>query len=147
MDSELPPPQLMPLEGIKGWQNYLEDGEAYLRTAKGAFAKKDRRFTGEILYNLVAMAIEKFVMAALMRHDQLPYNHTITDLVEAMEAVFPDKVGSIAGQLVELDKYQDICDLEHYSITPPELEEIPGMIDLAEKVGELAKKEIAAVEK
>jgi hypothetical protein len=52
----------------------------------------------------------------------------------------------IARQLIDLDKYQEICDLENFSIKPPELAEIPAMLDLAEKVGELARKEIAAVE-
>lgn len=32
-----------------------------------------RAFTPEIICNLIAMAIEKFVMAVLMRHGALPY--------------------------------------------------------------------------
>jgi hypothetical protein len=30
-----------------------------------------------------------------------------------------------------LDTYQEICDLEGFSIAPPAMEEIPAMLDLA----------------
>ncbi|MCI5211179.1 MAG: hypothetical protein D3910_20885, partial [Candidatus Electrothrix sp. ATG2] len=70
------PIPLTGLEPIRGWEEFLRDGEGYLRTATAAYTKKNGIFTSEILYNLIAMAIEKFIMAALMRHGAMPYNHT-----------------------------------------------------------------------
>ena len=104
---------------ILGWQDFLYDGEGYLKTAVGAHAKRRQVFTAEILYNLVAMAIEKFVMAALMRHGAMPYNHTMRDLVEAMEATFPGAINDIREGLLQLDAFQQICDLDGFSITSP----------------------------
>ena len=123
---------------ILGWQDFLHDGEGYLKTAVGAHAKRRQVFTAEILYNLVAMAIEKFVMAALMRHGAMPYNHTMRDLVDAMDTTFPGAMDGIRQELLDLDTFQDICDLDGFRITPPGVERIPAMLDLAGKMQILA---------
>lgn len=119
---------------IQGWEEFRSDGNAFLKTAAKAHAEQKSAFTAEILYNVIAMAIEKFVMAALMRHGELPYNHTMTDLVEAMEKTFPGAIKDLAADLLALDRYQEICDIDAFNITPPEMAEIPGMINLAGKL-------------
>lgn len=118
-------------ESIQGWEEYLHDGDAYLRTGIAAHEKRKKAFTPEILYNIVAMAIEKHVMGALMHKGELPYNHTIGDLVAAMEEVFPGAIVEIKDELLELDHYQEICDVDTFNITPPGVEEISGMLNLA----------------
>ena len=128
---------LKPAQPISGWDDFLADGSGYLNTAVGALVKRREVFTSQILYNLIAMAIEKFVMAALMRYGAMPYNHTMRDLVEAMEETFPGAVADIRDDLLLLDSYQDICDLEGFSISPPAMEKIPAMLDLAGRVKSL----------
>ena len=127
-------PDLNSCQPITDWQEFLEDGDRYFNTAVGALAKQRDAFTPPILYNLIAMAIEKFVMAGLMRYGAMPHNHTMADLVEAMEQVFPGAVADISNELLKLDSYQEICDLEGFSITPPGMDRIPAMLDLANKV-------------
>lgn len=122
------------IEAIKGWEEFLTDGKGYLRTAVAAYEKKKKIFTPEIQYNIVAMAVEKFVMAALMRYGSMPYNHTMADLVAAMEEAFPGKMDALREGLLAMDKYQEICDLDDYAINPPGMEEIPAMIDLAQNL-------------
>ncbi len=117
-------------QSIEGWQDFLHEGEAYLRTAVGAWTKGKKAFTPEILYNIIAMAIEKFVMAALMRHGALPYNHTMGDLVEAMEETFPGYLGTLQDDLLAMDQYQEICDIDTFYIRPPEAGAIPAMLEL-----------------
>ena len=118
-------------QSIEGWEEFLHEGEAYLKTAAGAHDKKRKVFTPEILYNIIAMAIEKFVMAALMTHGALPYNHTMGDLVGAMEETFPRALGEIKERILSLDRYQEICDVDTFMIRPPKLEEIDGMLEIA----------------
>ena len=65
---------LKSVQPIDGWQDFMHDGKGFLKTAIGAHAKRKHIFTSEILYNIIAMAIEKFVMAALMRYGAMPYN-------------------------------------------------------------------------
>ena len=133
---------LASIQPIEGWQEFLKDGNGYLGTAKSAYKNGNSRFTPEILYNLVAMAIEKFVMAALMRHGTMPYNHTMADLVEAMEMTFPHAVEDIRDGLLRLDTYQDICDPYDFTIIAPALEEIPGMLGHAERLQTLVTDEL-----
>ena len=126
------------IQPIQGWPEFLKDGNAYLRTAQGAYKKGNRIFTPEILYNIIAMAIEKFVMAALMSRGTMPYNHTMADLVEAMETIFPHAINDIREGLLKLDSYQDICDPYEFTIVEPENDEIPEMLNLAQRLQGLA---------
>ncbi len=121
-------------KAIDEWDLFLKDGDAFLQTATGAYKKARKVFTPEILYNIIAMAIEKFVMAALMNRGALPWNHTMGDLVEAMEDVFPVEISGVKEELRELDKYQEICDVDSFSIVPPDMDEIPKMLALAKKL-------------
>ena len=129
---------LKTMQSIQGWEEFRRDGTAFLKTAVAAHAKRKSAFTPEILYNLIAMAIEKFVMAALMRQGTMPYNHTMKDLVEAMEGTFPGAMAGIREGLLEFDSFQDICDLDGFRILPPGMERIPTMLDLAGKMQILA---------
>ena len=126
--------RLSPVREISGWQEFLRDGNGYLKTAVGGYKRRRDIFSAEILYNIIAMAIEKFIMAALMRHGALPFNHTMADLVEAMDTTFPEVMDSMRKGLLALDKYQEICSLDFYSICPPPMKEIPAMLELADKL-------------
>lgn len=134
----LQPLQLAPMQTITGWEDFYRDGKDYLRTVSAAYDNRKAAFTAVILYNMISMAIEKFVMAALMHRGAMPYNHTMADLVEALELTFQGAVDRFRDELLALDAYQEICDLDAYSITPPSMEEIPGMLELARKVQRLA---------
>lgn len=129
-------------QAIEGWEDFLHDGEAFLRTGQGAYTKQRKAFTPEILYNIIAMAIEKLVMAALMKHGALPYNHTMGDLVEAMETTFPGCIDSVKDDLLALDQYQEICDIDAFSINPPEAEAIPAMLELTSRLQDLVQRKI-----
>lgn len=121
-------------EPITDWQEFLEEGNQFLATASKAYAKKRQAFTVEILYNLVAMAIEKLIMALLMKSGNLPYNHTMHDLVTSMEEFLPGCLTDLGDELKALDAFQEICDIESYTIRPPDSAEIARMLELANKV-------------
>jgi len=126
--------ELKPIAPIQGWEDFLRHGREYLKTASMAYVKRQHVFTSEILYNLAAMAIEKFVMAALMRHGAMPDNHTMADLVKAMDENFPGAVTDIQAELLQLDTYQEICDPDGFSITSPGMEKIAAMLEVARKI-------------
>ena len=121
---------------IDDWAQYRLEGEQFLRLAEQAHHRQKKAFTPTILYNLVAMAIEKLVMAALMRCGRLPDNHTLHDLVAALERWLPETVRGVAGPLCELDSFQDICDPYAGTITAPSRREVESMLILARKLEE-----------
>ena len=135
----VPPTGLVGFADIKsnpigGWEVYLREGNQFLATANNGYAKRQQVFTAGILYNLVAMAIEKLIMALLMESGNLPYNHTMHDLVAAMEEFLPGDLGDLGEELKALDAFQEICDPYSFTITPPTREEVVRMLELAGKV-------------
>ena len=113
----------MQIVQIEDWNNYRDDGEQFLNTAVAAFKKKKKAFSSETLYNLTCMAIEKYIMAFLMKNGDLADNHTMIDMVRSMERhleLNPDLV----EKLLFLDQFQEICDLDNYSVRVPAEEDI-----------------------
>jgi hypothetical protein len=56
---------------IDNWRDYRRDGEQFLHTATEAHNKKRKAFSTDTLYNVTCMAIEKLVMAFLMKNGDL----------------------------------------------------------------------------
>lgn len=144
----IPPVNLVAFGDIKrdpigGWQEFLKEGNQFLATASKGYAKRQQVFTSEILYNLVGMALEKLIMALLMKSGNLPYNHTMHDLVESMEEFLPGDLGNLGAELKALDGYQEICDIDSYNISPPTMVEVVRMLDLAKEVQTLTMNKIA----
>ena len=119
---------------LDGWQEFLSDGNAFLKTATAAYYQRKKTFTPEILYNIIAMAIEKFVMAAVMHSGDMPENHTMADLLRGLQKVYPDDSMQFERDLLQFDQYQEICDLDAFKIAPPCMQEIPAMLDLAHRL-------------
>jgi hypothetical protein len=122
------------LQEIDDWQSYKAEGQQFLGLAERAFRNKNTNFTPEILYNLIAMAIEKLVMGALMAIGRLPYNHTMHDLVAALEQWIPESVEGLANDLRGLDKYQEICDPYACTMQVPTTAEVALMLELARQL-------------
>jgi hypothetical protein len=121
-------------QAIDDWQQFKAEGLQYLGLAERAFHKGHTTFTPDILYNLIAMAIEKMVMSALMAIGRLPFNHTMHDLVAALEQWLPETVRGMEEPIRSLDSYQDICDPYACSIRIPTSEEIASMLVLARQL-------------
>ena len=122
------------LQAIEDWEKYRIEGEQFLRLAEGAFLNKKKAFTTEILYNLIAMGIEKLVMAALMGIGRLPYNHTMNDLVAALEEWLPETIRGMEDSVRLLDSYQEICDPYICTIKVLTAVEIENMLALARRL-------------
>jgi hypothetical protein len=119
---------------IDDWEQYRLEGEQFLNLAEKAFLHQKKPFTTEILYNLIAMAIEKLVMAALMEIGRLPYNHTMHDLVAALEEWLPETIRNMEDSVRALDSYQEICDPYICTIKVPTAAEIENMLALARRL-------------
>lgn len=121
---------------IDNWQDYLRDGEQFLSTAVGAYEKGKKTFNPEALYNITAMAIEKFIMAFLMTRGDLAENHTMVDLAFALER-HTGPLPELWEKLRYLDSFQDICDLESSHYTQPTEKQMAVIIDTGKEVKQL----------
>jgi len=118
---------------IEDWRQYMKEGGQYLRTAVNASEKRAEVFTPEILYNLTAMAIEKYLMGYLMYHGDLADNHTMADLLQAIKrhVGIGKKFGS---DLCFIDSFQEICHLDTYSRKKPTRADLKKILTIGRNV-------------
>lgn len=112
------------------WRDFIRDGDRLLKTADAGGKKRPRVFTPEILYNLIAMAIEKHVMGYLLFNNRLPDNHTLRDLMDAAR-----QVGELDAELhrktVAYDRFQEICAIAAYHRDVPDAEDTAAFLRVA----------------
>jgi len=121
---------------IDNWQDYRRDGEQFLHTAIEAHKKKRKAFSADTLYNVTCMAIEKLIMAFLMKKGDLAENHTMADLLRALQQHMGD-IPELADKLIYLDSFQEICSLDNFIIHSPSEEDVNKMLSIGEEVREL----------
>lgn len=128
---------------IEDWRQYIKEGGQYLRTAHQAAERRGEVFTPEILYNLTAMAIEKFIMGYLMSRGDLADNHTMRDLLDAVERNAGPQP-ELGAKLRYLDAFQEICDMDTYSRKPALPEDIPEILAIGQLIREFVTERIPA---
>ena len=120
---------------IDNWEEYRRDGEQFLRTASAAHQQQKKAFSPEAIYNLTCMGIEKIVMAFLMLRGDLAENHTMGDLLRAVEHhLGPDP--DFAQKMQYLDSFQEICDLDNYKVLTPTTTDIELILAIGTEVRE-----------
>ncbi|MGB3212948.1 MAG: hypothetical protein WBB19_19760 [Desulforhopalus sp.] len=118
---------------IDNWRDYRRDGEQFLHTAIEAHSKKKKAFSTDTLYNVTCMAIEKLIMAFLMKNGDLAENHTMADLLRALQLHLGD-IPDLAEKLMYLDRFQEICSLDNFTIHTPSEEDVVRMLAIGEDV-------------
>jgi hypothetical protein len=118
---------------ISGWRQFLVDGEKYLAWAVRAAARRRDVFTPGLICNVTAMAIEKYLMGFLMHRGALAENHTMRDLLFAVEQVVGQQ-SQFANDFQYIDSLQNICSLEVCPRNDPSWEDIPRVLACGELV-------------
>ncbi len=119
-----------------GWKTWLKQGDQYLKagTPKGPKPK----FGPEIRYNMLSMSLESYSMAILDYKQNLPDNHTFTDLVYGLERVI-DLDPVLKERILKYENIQSICSVEKFHIAAPNEDELLDLRGAIVEVGELAK--------
>ncbi|NLD92817.1 MAG: hypothetical protein GX639_09130 [Fibrobacter sp.] len=119
---------------------WLEKGDKYLASVKDT--GKSEKFSPVIQYNLIAMAFESYAMAILDYHKQLPDNHTITDLLDALDKVIHIDT-SLRNAIIRHENTQMLCPVFEYSRSEPTIEEIMDFRGKIVTIAAIAKKIIS----
>ena len=109
-----------------------EKAEGYLGAAQGGLGKPGK-FTVETLFQLSAMAIEGFLIGWLDDRGAVPSAHGFRTLVRAVETSRVLDPG-FKAELLALDQFDKLCEWIPIEPRKPELGEIPGLLDLADRV-------------
>jgi hypothetical protein len=94
------------------WEDYLSDAEGYLRAAHGKNGNPPK-LGSDIRYNLLAISLEKSIMAIHLYRGDLADNHTFGDLIDsvARHIEIPEEVRT---ELLKLEQTQTICNIFEY---------------------------------
>jgi hypothetical protein len=119
------------------WRLWLEHGDKYLKAAtpKGTTSKLGR----DVRYNLLSMSLESYVMAILDFHNTMPYNHTYTDLIFALEKVIPVD-HNLKARILQYENIQSICSVEKYHRSTPSEDNLSDLKKAVNEIGILAHK-------
>ena len=80
-------------------------------------------------------------MAICIKHNYLPENHTISDLIDAVNRVIIlDR--NMVNKLLEIEKYQNICSVNDYNRETGKIKDIGPVIKLGNDINELTKNEL-----
>jgi len=121
-------PFARPLE----WQLYFRQGDQFLALAEKGIHKR-QKFSAETLYNVVAMAIEKHLMALFLNKNNLPEGHTMTNLLSYAEKYLTID-DEIFRTMAYMDSLQEICSLDSFSRKEPTGDELAKMIKIAVRI-------------
>ena len=116
------------------WKTWLREGQQYLKAGMG----EKNKFNNSILYNLLAMSLEKFVMAILGYNLSMPVNHTFSDLIYSLEALYPID-DDLRKTVLLLETKQEICSFEDYvrtDISDEDIVSLRGAVKQFEKIAD-----------
>jgi len=117
------------------WPTWLAQGDQYL---KAGTPKNGRsKFGTGILYNLLSMSMESYIMAILDYHKNLPDNHTYTDLVNGLERVMPVNP-ELRNRILKYESIQSICSVDKFLIQEPTDHQIDDLRGAIVEVKDLA---------
>jgi hypothetical protein len=115
---------------------YLTEAQQYLNAATGKEGKPSR-FGNAIVFNLLCLSIEKAITSILEAYNDLADNHTLTDLVIALERHLPME-NNLRETLIHMDALQSICSVFDYYRSEPDAGDLERLADAAQQVFAMA---------
>jgi hypothetical protein len=121
---------------LSGCRDLLREGDDYLRVVRAGLARPGK-FTSEIVFSVLSMAVEKLIMALVTHSGCLPENHTFRELSEACHAVEPLEMRE-RELLLSLDDHSNLCSQEAFRQILPSDERMAAFVALGERFQALA---------
>jgi len=117
---------------IEGFDEMIKGADGYFKTASRAF-QKGAIFSDELIFNILTMSIEKYLVGLLMSIGIMPENHVIKFLVQETEQYF--KIDeSILKDLLAVDDYLYLCSVDSFTKNTPPREDLVNMISAVGKL-------------
>lgn len=107
----------------------FEFADSYLKSIASVFESEKRRFDNDLLYNMIAISFEKFMIAALASKDTLATSHLPLMLYRELQAFVPDLSESIRKTAILVGSFEGICSIDDFGYRTPTDEQVRNMID------------------
>ncbi|WP_372773128.1 hypothetical protein [Mangrovibacterium sp.] len=117
---------------MEEWNGYFNEGMSYYNTTIGGI-KKGRKFGNVVYYNLIGIALECFLTAALVKEGQLPEHSSISSIIRELKKRY-EVPESFTEDSRFYNKFWNFCSLEIVKPLVPSDEEIQRLVTFVENV-------------
>ncbi|MFI3302352.1 MAG: hypothetical protein SNH35_04620 [Rikenellaceae bacterium] len=106
----------------------LEYGVNYLKSAKSAFNAPLRRFNNDLIYNIISISFEQFMVGLLAHHDWIASSHLPLMLYREALPFEPEMGEEIKQTAILIGSFEGICSIEDFGYRTPSDDKIEDMI-------------------
>lgn len=89
-------------------EGYFDTGNSYLETAKRGH-RRGSVFNGTMIYHILCLSIEKFLMGLFCYHNAIPQHNTLSHMVQEA-AAFAEMPKELIEQVQSIDNVLNLCD-------------------------------------
>ncbi len=106
----------------------LSYGINYLKSAKSIYGATPRKFDNDLLYNIISISFEQFMVGLLAHHDWIASSHLPLMLYREALDFEPDMGDGIKQTAILIGSFEGICSIEDFGYKTPTDEQIGRMI-------------------
>ena len=89
---------------------FIHEGYQYLNTARNG-SKRKEVFNNELIFNLIGLSVEKFLVGLCLEHGHMPADHTLAGIVVETHRLCPMEE-TLVKAIHMMDRVQDLCSLD-----------------------------------
>lgn len=127
---------------MEEWSGYFNEAVSYYNTTVGGL-KKGRKFGNAVYYNLIGLALESFLTAAITKDGFLPEHSSVSSMLRELKKKYDDVPESFTQEARFYNRFMNMCSLEVTEEVIPEDEDIQRMLAFAGGVKEWTEKLLA----
>lgn len=123
----------------------FEFADSYLKTITKIFRNEERRFDNDLLYNMIAISFEKFMVGWLACHDQIASSHLPLMLYRELKPYEPELSENIKKTAILIGSFEGICSIDDFGYKPPDNIQTEKMIEGLNEVREFVSAKVAII--
>ena len=116
-------------------ESYFDAGNSYLETAKRGH-RRSTVFTGTMIYHVLCLSIEKFLMGIFCYHNAIPQHSTLSHMIQEV-AAFTDMPDELIEQVKSMDSVLNLCDPSAPLQAVLTESQLQGMLSVGEQIRDL----------
>ncbi len=107
----------------------LEYGVNYLKSAKSALTAIPRRFDNDLIYNIISISFEQFMVGLLAHHEWIASSHLPLMLYREAQPFEPEMGDSIKQTAILIGSFEGICSIDDFGYKTPTDKQLVKMVD------------------
>ena len=117
-------------------ESYFDAGSSYLETAKRGHSRSSV-FSGTMIYHILCLSIEKFLMGIFCCHNAIPQHNTLSDMIQEANT-FTEMPKELIEQIQSMDSILNLCDPNAPLQAIITEDQLKAMLTVGEKIRDLA---------